>query len=363
MNAAPIQPEPKSNRHVIVWLQRFITTKRPAWLRWSVALGLFLLAFITRYQLASSLPAGFPYLTFFPAVILATFVCGLWPGIINAIAGGLASWYFFIAPAESFELNAGATLALLFYVFIVSVDIFIIHSINVTAIHLQSERRMLETLTQSLQTANDELERNRGDQIILSQELAHRMKNQLAMVQAIASQTMRSSSDLITARSILADRLSALSTAHNLLLSGTSTQTTVGEIISATLSLHDDRINSRFDVAGASITMASRPALSLALILHELSTNAAKYGALSNDTGRVSISWQTEHEGDQSRFMLVWQESGGPPVAPPARIGSGTRLIRAGLSGTLASSVQVDYRPQGLRCEIASELISFQTES
>ncbi len=349
-------------RQLISWLQHFIVAERPSWLRWTASIGLFLLAFVLRYELGPNLPPGFPYLTFFPAVILTTFIGGLWPAITNAVLGGLASWYFFIQPAYSFELNSGAALALAFYLFIVSVDIGIIHSINLTAKRVQKHRVDLETLTRSLQDANAELEKNRAHQTVLSHELGHRMKNQLSMVQAIANQTLRSASDLATAKSVLSERIAVLANAHNLLLTESSNQTTILGIVEATLAVHDNKLSSRFDVSGHDLSIAPRPALSIALILHELSTNAAKYGALSTEAGRVSISWDVQYGDDHANFVMVWEESGGPPVLAPNRVGSGTRLISAGLSGTISSSVDFQYRPEGLLCQIQSDLKSMQTE-
>lgn len=350
------------HQQAIVWLQQFILTERAPWIRWSVSLGLFLVAFLVRYYLASSLPAGFPYLTFFPAVILATFVGGLWPGIINAILGCIASWYFFISPANSFELNGGAAIALAFYAFIVSVDVLIIHSIKVTARHLQAERGAFQALTETLTLANAQLEKNRADQMFLSRELGHRMKNQLAIVQAIVNQTLRSAPDLISAGKSLSDRVAVLSRAHDILISGATSGTAVGEIVRNAVFLHDDKFKSRFKVEGPETPIASRPALSLSLILHELSTNAAKYGALSRPEGKVTIYWEVTQTSAERTFLLTWEESGGPAIAEPVRKGFGSRLIRAGLAGTTMNRVSIHYNESGVKCELVADLLSLQSE-
>lgn len=191
-------------------------------------------------------------------------------------------------------------------------------------------------------------------------ELSHRMKNQLAMVQAIVNQTLRSAEDLSSATRSLSDRIRVLSGAHDILIEGRASSATVDEIVRKALSLHDPD-GTRFQAEGPSLAVASRPALSLSLILHELSTNAAKYGALSAEEGTVHIAWRTDRSPRGTEiFVLTWTESGGPRVSRPESFGSGSRLIGAGLSGTIDCEVRTDYDPDGLRCEISADLLSFQ---
>ncbi|MCZ0961965.1 HWE histidine kinase domain-containing protein [Paracoccus benzoatiresistens] len=193
-------------------------------------------------------------------------------------------------------------------------------------------------------------------------ELSHRMKNQLAMIQAIVNQTLRSADDLASAAKVLSERIRVLSGAHDILMEGRTNSTTVDEIVHRTLSLHDHGSETRFRIEGPALAIASRPALSLALILHELSTNAAKYGALSNDAGVVRIAWKTLRSPQKGeRFVLTWAEEGGPLISQPETFGSGSRLIGAGLSGTIDCEVATDYAPQGLRCEINADLESVQS--
>lgn len=202
----------------------------------------------------------------------------------------------------------------------------------------------------------------REQQVLLHAELGHRMKNQLALVQAIVGQTLRSASDLTSAAAILTARIQVLARAHDILIAGGAGRTTVGEIVRQVVQLHDDRLASQFVIEGPPVVVASRPALSLALILHELSTNAAKYGALSVPGGNVTITWHIEGAGEQTQFVFHWIEQGGPAVAEPARKGSGSRLIGAGLSGTVDGGVAVAYAAEGLQCQVTADLTSFQTE-
>lgn len=195
---------------------------------------------------------------------------------------------------------------------------------------------------------------------VLAHELGHRLKNQLAMVQAIASQTLRGSADMHTARRMLSERLSVLGEAHDAIVRGGVGASNVADIVDGMLTIHDDPVSPRIAVSGNDLKIGSRPALSLSLILHELATNARKHGALSRCEGRVALDWQVTHCG--RCFELTWEESGGPRVTGAPLEGSGARLIRAGLAGTADCEVVLDYRPQGLRCHITGDLATFQKE-
>ena len=197
-------------------------------------------------------------------------------------------------------------------------------------------------------------------QHLLNLELAHRMKNQLALVQAIAGQTLRSATDLGEARESLNQRLAVLARAQDMLLAGTGETTTVDAIVRGVTSLHDDPTHGRFRISGPALRVAPRAGLSLSLMLHELATNAAKYGALSGERGSVDIAWRTEGTSEGDVFLLEWEETGGPTVAVPTRIGSGTRLLKAGISGARFSRVSLDYPPAGACCRICVDTGALQ---
>jgi PAS domain S-box-containing protein len=188
-------------------------------------------------------------------------------------------------------------------------------------------------------------------QRLLINELNHRVKNTLASVQAIAFQTLRGDIPLAEARARFETRLMALSSAHNLLTEenwgGASLERVAGDATE-----HLAGGSARFDVAGPPLRLAPRAALALAMALHELGTNAAKYGALSVDGGRVSISWTAE----DGRLRLEWRESGGPPVEVPTRRGFGSRLIERGLEADLGGAAALHFEPSGLRCTIEASL-------
>jgi PAS domain S-box-containing protein len=196
-------------------------------------------------------------------------------------------------------------------------------------------------------------ERKAGEerQRLLINELNHRVKNTLASVQAIAFQTLRGDVPLAEARALFEARLMALSRAHNLLTEqnwgGAALEAVVREAI-APLGGEEGR----FRLSGEPLWLTPRAALALALALHELGTNAAKYGALSTESGRVSIAWREAGP----RLLIDWKEEGGPAVSRPSRRGFGTRLIEQGLAGDLQGSARLLFEPDGLRCTIEASL-------
>lgn len=186
-------------------------------------------------------------------------------------------------------------------------------------------------------------------QELLNQELRHRLKNTLAMVQAVMNQTLRQSSSLPEARDALDARMTALGRAHGVLLDIHNQGAEIHEVVRGALLPHDGRA-SAFRIEGPSLRLSSRCALALTLALHELATNAAKYGALSVEGGKVTLSWriQPPFDGAEASFQLRWQESGGPAVQPPARAGFGSFMIRRTLPGYFEGTANLDFHPEGL---------------
>ncbi len=197
--------------------------------------------------------------------------------------------------------------------------------------------------------------RAEAQQRVLNDELSHRMKNTMALVQAVASQTLKNVPDQTPVRAF-SDRLMALSMAHDVLLQQDWRPAQVVSIVEAAICSFDDA--GRFDIAGEWVTLGSRATLSLSLLLHELTTNAVKYGALSNDSGRVEIAWAIEPDGDGEVFRLRWRETGGPEVAPPTRQGFGSRLLKMGLAGT--GGARVTYHQSGVEADFVAPLAELQ---
>lgn len=183
---------------------------------------------------------------------------------------------------------------------------------------------------------------------LLSEELQHRMKNIFAMVQAITIQTFSQGHDAAQLKKDLLARLNTLKDAQELLTRNAWEKAGIHDIVRGSLAPHASL--SRFDIDGPELTLSSKCALGLALGLHELSTNANKYGALRNAEGRIRLLWRIE--GD--RFHLQWDEIDGPPVAPPARSGFGSKLIERALAGYFQGTAKVSYHPAGLSFRLES---------
>lgn len=197
-----------------------------------------------------------------------------------------------------------------------------------------------------------------ADQRVLNEELSHRLKNMFAMVISIATQTLRTVPDRAPVEAF-ERRIHALSSAHDVLLRQSWAAAPAREVMRAVLANagHDDRI----DLAGPELDLGPRATLSLSLLLHELATNAAKYGALSVPDGRVAVGWRMEGEGEGREVTLDWTERGGPPPTPPVtsgRKGFGSRLIHLGLVGT--GGVDLRYPPSGFQATMRAPLVQLQ---
>jgi PAS domain S-box-containing protein len=185
--------------------------------------------------------------------------------------------------------------------------------------------------------------------LLLVNELNHRVKNTLATVQAIAAQTFRGP-DQESARIAFEGRIQALSQAHDILTSQNWSGAGLHQVIAATLRPFtvDDKGYSRISLTTTDVSLSSKAALALSMALHELATNAVKYGALSNDGGRIEILGRVE----EGNLHLSWREIGGPAVVPPRRTGFGSHLIKRALPRQLNGEVRLDHLPEGVVCEI-----------
>ncbi len=183
---------------------------------------------------------------------------------------------------------------------------------------------------------------------LLNAELAHRMKNTLAMIAAIASQTFRSAETLEEAQSILSDRIATLGEAHSILTRSSWSSAPIRAVIDGALAPHRSDIGT-IHIEGPPLQLAADQAMTLALAANELATNAVKYGALSVETGEVSVRWSVGRPQTEDVFRFEWIESGGPAVVKPRRQGFGSRLVERVMAQKFQGEVALDYRPEGLR--------------
>ena len=189
---------------------------------------------------------------------------------------------------------------------------------------------------------------------MLIDELNHRVKNTLATVNAIVSQALRSSSDIAAVRGSIEGRLSALSRSHDLLTRESWKSAGLLDVLQDALQpfgVADGRAE-RFVIRGDNIRVPPKAVLALGIAFHELATNAVKYGAFSNEAGRILITSAIEPKPDGDRLVLHWREQGGPPVSPPTRKGFGSRVIERGLAYELGGKVNLEYQPDGVVCTI-----------
>ena len=190
-------------------------------------------------------------------------------------------------------------------------------------------------------------------QELLIHELNHRVKNTLAVVQGLASQSFRKIDPDGEARRIFAQRLHALAAAHDLLTRENWQAAKLSETLETAISAATGGDAERFVMNGPLVTLTPQIGVALAMTVHELCTNAIKYGALANDEGRVLLDWTVQPQDDETqRLTISWRETGGPPVTSPERRGFGTRLIEQGFVTQHDGKAVLDYRPDGLVCDI-----------
>lgn len=210
----------------------------------------------------------------------------------------------------------------------------------------------------------DMTERRRAEEHrdILVRELNHRAKNSLAMIQAIATQTFGRGASLPEAKLNFEDRLMALARGHDLLTQRNWTGTDLESVVKAAIEPLAGG-GSRFRIEGPVVPLTPAAALTFTLALHELCTNAVKYGALSSANGRVDIGWGITGNGEARRLELTWKESGGPAVKAPVRKGFGSRLVEHALAQELGGEVRINYEASGIVCTVDAPLPTGQTEA
>jgi two-component sensor histidine kinase len=265
---------------------------------------------------------GAPFVLYFPAIqMIATYLGWRW-GAATAVGSGIAGWAVFLPPPFSFALTLGDALVLALFAISAATMVFIGELLRNSVLELGEQARQ-----------SDDFNR----------ELQHRTKNSLQMMRALASQASKAT-DPGEFYEMLAGRLGSLAKANELLRFGALKSCRFRELVDAAVApfpIH------QFDTSGPDWSVSRNACTPLMMALHELGTNASKYGALSVAEGKVAITWQPgEEEGE---YRLTWKEIGGPPVAEPTRRGMGTRLLRP--SGGVRL-VDLRFPPDGVVCEM-----------
>ncbi len=259
------------------------------------------IAALARWGLNSLGEDVFPLPTFYPAILLAALVGGAGAGIFAATVAGVIAWWAFMSPNYAFlPLNSGQ---------VISLAIYLIASLLIVwvADHYRALMRQLE----------DEEKLRK----LAVEELAHRLKNKIATIQSILSFQLREQPQL---RDDIIGRLSALAATDDLIMKAQGYGASLHDILATELAPYE---KSRTAIDGPSILLPAKLALTMAMLFHELATNAAKYGALSGPLGRVSVRWSSP----EGQLKLEWRESGGPSVGSPTQRGFGMRLLSRAL--------------------------------
>jgi two-component sensor histidine kinase len=192
--------------------------------------------------------------------------------------------------------------------------------------------------------------RAEADRELLMNELNHRVKNTLATVQAIVTRTLRGARSPADASNAVEARLIALSRAHNVLSEENWASAELREIVQQALTPHAAGDETRLQIFGPDIRLSPRAALSLSLVLNELATNAAKYGALADADGQVRVIWRIAEARESPRLILDWTESTKRPIAKPEHSGFGSLLIRRSIEQDLRGKVALEFDPHGVKC-------------
>jgi two-component sensor histidine kinase len=289
-----------------------------------LALAVMAVATALRFALNRFLDGNVPFITFFPAVLVASVWGGALAGLSALALGSLVAGYLWLTPFWSLDLNAASWAAMIAFWVLGGVLVLV--------------ASMLRALVDINIAA-----RERAD--VMAHEMRHRVGNVLGVVQAIARQTARNAASVEDYQTTFEARIAALGRAQDLVAATDGLPLDLGLFIDNVLEPFDV---DRFSPSGPSVALPPDLGSSLALLMHELGTNALKHGALRVPEGRVAIRWAREG----GRVRLEWRESGGPPVVAPARIGFGSRLLKTAFPPN-AGEAHIAYDATGVRCVIA----------
>jgi two-component sensor histidine kinase len=296
-----------------------------SWLAYAFALGCVGAATLLEFALLSFDTDISPLETLYPAVLFAALIGGIGPGIVAAIFGGLVTWWALMPPYFSFALLANADrITLLTYVVASALIVWGADYFRGLSKRLEDEEHFRK---------------------LAVEELAHRLKNKTATIQAIISIQLRNSPQI---RDDILGRLIALANADGLLAQAHAEGAYIHDIAAAELGPY---LASRVTIEGVNVLLPPKHALTMALLVHELATNAAKYGALSSPGGRVSVTSSLAHPV----LRVEWRESGGPTVSAPTRRGFGLRLLQRALE-QFHGAVETIFAPTGLICKMSLTL-------
>jgi len=314
------------------------------WMNWQVAASprsaeayltatvLIVIASLARWGLGFLGTPLLPFTTYYPVMLFATYFGGLQVGIYAVIVGGLVGLWAFIPPYFTFSYTPTRAFEVLAYLF--------------ASVLLMWGAASYRKLTDRYRNTADRLQDEEKLRRLAVDELAHRLKNKIATIQSIISFQLRDQPRL---RDDIIARLIALSATDDLIMATQGQGARIHDILSTELGAYEV---SRVSLKGPDVFLSAKLAMTMALLVHELATNAAKYGALSSPAGKLFIRWDLS-----SRILdLNWCESGGPIVASPSHQGFGLQLISRALD-QFNGTAQTTFKSSGLICKIKVDLM------
>ena len=218
-------------------------------------------------------------------------------------------------------------------------------------LHLMA-RQVMAQITLRREVAERRLSEQR--QQLLIAELHHRVKNTLATVQSVIQMSLRAARDLDSFRDNIIPRITSLANTHTLLNEQHWGAVFFRDLIAAELSPYERA--GQLTIDGPDFTLPAQTAVTFGMVIHELSTNASKYGALSREGGKLSVAWTATAAGNDLKIDLHWNESGGPPVTPPESNGFGTTLLRRIIEMQMDGKAEFDFKPEGLQFHAQARL-------
>jgi two-component sensor histidine kinase len=292
-------------------------------LTYVIAIGWVSVATLLRFVIEGEVPDTIPFTTYSLALIVAASLGGFWPGMVALVLAAIGGWFLFLPPIYSFALEPKDMWALIVFVIVGGINVAVLSALMTSVL------------------ARDEYQQ------FLRRELQHRSQNLFAIIQAIASRTLVEGQTIAESKEAFTARLAALARTHALLESGAWAGAALKEIIVQELLGFENQIS----VRGCDIVVNTPAAQHFALIVHELTTNAVKHGALSCPEGRVAIEGSVEGDNAKDQFRFAWKESGGPTVTPPMRQGFGSAIL-FGSEKRFGQNVEAKYAQGGFTYDV-----------
>jgi two-component sensor histidine kinase len=315
----PRAPRPATPR----WIRDLLLNSPGFWWGQAIALLCTAVAVVVRLALSPIASHGAPFLSFLPAVLVATLLAGARAGITTAVLAVPIAGYLWLAPPASASLDSDSWLRLIGFC------CFSVLLIVCTTLL----RALVRTLVESEERA-----------LILAHEMTHRARNVLGLIQAIERQTFQSATSLAEFQTLFEARLVALSRAQDLIVENPNFPTDLLTLLDRVLEPFD---RARFHFDGAAAGVPHEIGATLALLFHELGTNSLKYGALSAPAGAIDVTWLMQDD----TIRLNWRERGGPKVVPPSRAGFGSRLMQTAFPPGCGEATMA-FDEAGVRCQI-----------